>query len=82
MLLFTGGRRLPCFFILAINVVGFMPNFAAEPYGPPMIHPVASNAAQRSKLSVKVNIGYHLTTTWMNISATGPGLFCRTSPRD
>src|SRR6267378_1280130 len=40
----SGGRRIPCFFILAISVVRFIPNRAAAPYGPPTSHPVASSA--------------------------------------
>src|SRR6202011_1433756 len=39
----SAGRRIPCFFILAISVVRFIPNRAAAPYGPPTNHPVASN---------------------------------------
>jgi len=40
----SAGRRIPCFFILAISVVRFIPNRAAAPYGPPTNHPVASSA--------------------------------------
>lgn len=55
MLLSTGGRKIPCFFILAINVVRFMPNLAA-PYGPPITYPAASNAASIKARSESLSV--------------------------
>src|SRR5580692_6888910 len=50
------GRRIPCFFILAISVVRFIPNRAAAPYGPPTSHPVASNAPRIKRRSDSLSV--------------------------
>ncbi len=75
----SGGRRIPCFFILAISVVRFIPNRAAAPYGPPTNHPVPSSAprirVRSASLSVRELIYAVRSIYVLTLLATSFGLF-------
>lgn len=51
-----GGRQIPNFFILEINVVRFKPSWAAAPLGPPIAHSVLSRACKMMARCESMNV--------------------------